>query len=129
MAEDIRQSFISKLKYLGILVSDKKRFFKVFENFPPSLCHGNQTSSQKKFCKDFERGLPVWEITVNLAVSCDVCDGVFFVLSFFPRGVLDEILNLIKSVSEGFPTYSNLMFISANLVRFHYGRRRTETDH
>ena len=27
-------------------------------------------------------------------------------LSFFPRGVLDEILNLIESVSEGFPSYS-----------------------
>ena len=28
-------------------------------------------------------------------------------LSFFPRGVLDEILNLIESVSEGFlPTLS-----------------------
>ena len=27
-------------------------------------------------------------------------------LSFFPRNVLDEILNLIESVSEGFPTYS-----------------------
>ena len=26
-------------------------------------------------------------------------------LSFFPRGVLDEILDLIESVSEGFPTY------------------------
>ena len=25
-------------------------------------------------------------------------------LSFFPRDVLDEILNLIKSVSEGFPS-------------------------
>ena len=25
-------------------------------------------------------------------------------LSFFPRGVLDEILNLIESVSEGFPS-------------------------
>ena len=30
---------------------------------------------------------------------------VSFVLSFFPRDVLDEILNLIESVSEGFPTY------------------------
>ena len=28
-------------------------------------------------------------------------------LSFFPRGVLDEILNLIESVSEGFPSYSS----------------------
>ena len=27
-------------------------------------------------------------------------------LSFFPRGVLDEILNLIESVSESFPSYS-----------------------
>ena len=27
-------------------------------------------------------------------------------LSFFPRGVLDEILNLVESVSEGFPSYS-----------------------
>ena len=27
-------------------------------------------------------------------------------LSFLPRGVLDEILNLIESVSEGFPSYS-----------------------
>ena len=26
-------------------------------------------------------------------------------LSFFPRGVLDETLNLIESVSEGFPPY------------------------
>ena len=29
-------------------------------------------------------------------------------LSFFPRGVLDEILNLIESVSEGFSSYSCL---------------------
>ena len=28
-------------------------------------------------------------------------------LSFFPRGVLDKILNLIGSVSEGFPSYSH----------------------
>ena len=27
-------------------------------------------------------------------------------LSFFPRGVLDEISNLIESVSKGFPSYS-----------------------
>ena len=27
-------------------------------------------------------------------------------LSFFPRGVLDEILNIIESVSEDFPSYS-----------------------
>ena len=30
-----------------------------------------------------------------------------FVLSFFPRDVLDEISDLIESVSEGFPTNSN----------------------
>ena len=33
---------------------------------------------------------------------------VSFVLSFFPRDVLDEILNLIGSVSEGFPSYSEI---------------------
>ena len=30
-------------------------------------------------------------------------------LSFFPRGVLDEILNLIESVSGDFPSYSNVV--------------------
>ena len=30
-------------------------------------------------------------------------------LSFFPRDVLDEILNLIVSVSEGFPSYSCML--------------------
>ena len=48
----------------------------------------------------------MWEITVHLAVACDFDDGVFFVLSLFPQDVLDEILNLIESVSEDFPTYS-----------------------
>ena len=28
-------------------------------------------------------------------------------LSLFPRGILDEILNLIESVSERFPSYSS----------------------
>ena len=32
---------------------------------------------------------------------------VSFVLSFFPRDVLDEILKLIESVSEDFPSYSS----------------------
>ena len=34
---------------------------------------------------------------------------VSFVLSFFPRDVLDEILNLIESVSEDFPSYSMIV--------------------
>ena len=38
----------------------------------------------------------------------------FFVLSFFPRDVLDETLNLIESVSEGFPTYSYTEAIQMN---------------
>ena len=40
---------------------------------------------------------------------------VSFVLSFFPRDVLDEILNLIESVSEDFPSYS---FILARLSKY-----------
>ena len=34
---------------------------------------------------------------------------VSFVLSFFPRDVLDEILKLIESVSEDFPSYSSML--------------------
>ena len=37
---------------------------------------------------------------------------VSFVLSFFPRDVLDEILNLIESVSEDFPSYSFIVHIN-----------------
>ena len=40
---------------------------------------------------------------------------VSFVLSFFPRDVLDEILNLIESVSEDFPSYSSSARASYNL--------------
>ena len=49
-----------------------------------------------------------------MAVACDVYDGVF--LCFFPRGVLDEILNLIESVSEGFPSYSSILLLFLPLL-------------
>ena len=39
-------------------------------------------------------------------------------LSFFPPDVLYEILTLIESVSEGFPTYSNLSRYSTQLLPF-----------
>ena len=32
----------------------------------------------------------------------------FCAVLFSPRDILDEILNLIESVSEGFPTYSRI---------------------
>ena len=35
-------------------------------------------------------------------------------LFFFPRGVLDEILNLIESVSGGFPSY--FFYISVSII-------------
>ena len=35
-------------------------------------------------------------------------------LSFFPPGVLDEILNLIESVSEDFPSYSYHYSLQSN---------------
>ena len=41
---------------------------------------------------------------------------VSFVLSFFPRDVLDEILNLIGSVSEGFPWYDIGIGYSLNFI-------------
>ena len=37
-------------------------------------------------------------------------------LSFFPRGVLDEILNLIESVSEAFSSYSCLPVLAGMSV-------------
>ena len=47
----------------------------------------------------------MWEIAVHLAVAGGVYDAVFLCCAFFPRNVLDEILDVIESVSEGFPTY------------------------
>ena len=40
-----------------------------------------------------------------LESDCLYCRQCLFVLFFFPRGVLDEILNLTESVSEGSPSY------------------------
>ena len=49
---------------------------------------------------------------------------VSFVLSFFPRDVLDEILKLIESVSEDFPSYSWLTYsqkiIGKNGFPYHF---------
>ena len=45
---------------------------------------------------------PVWEIAVHLA---DIGMMVSFCVVLFPLDVLDEIWNLIESVSEGFLTY------------------------
>ena len=49
----------------------------------------------------------MWGVAVRLAVACGVYGGFFLCCFFFSRGVLDEILNLIESVSEGFPSYSS----------------------
>ena len=45
------------------------------------------------------------KIAVHLAVAGDVFYGIFLCSPFSPRDVLNEILDLIESVSEGFPTY------------------------
>ena len=37
-------------------------------------------------------------------------------LSFFPLGVLDEILNLIESVSEEFPSYSSKSIFHLQII-------------
>ena len=50
-----------------------------------------------------------------------------FVLSFFPLDVLDEIWDLIASVSEGFLTYSwKVSEKSGNLKINGYGRQSAE---
>ena len=48
----------------------------------------------------------VWVIAVHLDVAGDVFYGVSLYYLFFPRDVLDGILDLIESVSKGVPTYS-----------------------
>ena len=47
------------------------------------------------------------EIAVHLAIAGDVFESVFLYCPFSPRDVLNEILDLIQLVSEGFPTYSS----------------------
>ena len=86
-------------------------------SFPKSVCiylkftghgksnHGIYPNISYTLIYGFRQKQTIWEIAVHLAVACGVYDDVFF-----PRDVLDEILNLIESVSEGFegfPTYSN----------------------
>ena len=44
-------------------------------------------------------------------------------VSFFPPGVLDEILNLIESVSEGFPSCSSITLL-ATLATFKFNALR-----
>ena len=56
---------------------------------------------------------------------------VSFVLSFFPRDVLDEILNLIESVSEDFPSYFSKLKKKKKKkkkknVKNHIGRSQTK---
>ena len=43
---------------------------------------------------------------LHLPVADGVFDGVFLCCSFLPLDVLDEIWNIIESVSGGFLTYS-----------------------
>ena len=46
---------------------------------------------------------------------------VSFVLSFFPRDVLDEILNLIESVSEDFPSYPSTAGLIGRVFQSSHG--------
>ena len=44
---------------------------------------------------------------VHKAVTGDVFGGVFLCCPFSPRDIMDEIWDLIESVSESFPSYSS----------------------
>ena len=50
-------------------------------------------------------------------------------LSIFPRGVLDEILNLIESVSEDFPSYSTILFKFRISKEGHFGSQANDPIH
>ena len=49
--------------------------------------------------------LPVWKTAIHLAVAGGVFDGVFLCSPFSPLDVLDEIWDVIESVSDRFLTY------------------------
>ena len=62
---------------------------------------------------------------MSMVVSfCVVLFPTRFVLFSFPRDVLDEILNLIESLSEGFPTYSFVLIIYANYYLYFNGNKQ-----
>ena len=67
----------------------------------------------KNICKLLDK-----PVTICMGNSCspDCCWWFvwwhLFVLSFFPGDVLDEILDRIETISEGFPSYSCLYSIS-----------------
>ena len=71
-------------------------------------------------------------MTVHLAVAGDVFDGVFLCCPFSPRDILDEIWDLIGSVSEGFPTYSFKLqteeIIAEEQAGFRAGRSTTDQN-
>ena len=50
----------------------------------------------------------MWETAVHLAVAGGVFNGVFLCCPFSPLDFLDEIWDVIESVSEGFLTYSSI---------------------
>ena len=54
---------------------------------------------------------PIWETAVHLAVAGGVFDCVFLFCPFSPLDVFDEIWGVIESVSEGFLTYSFVIFV------------------
>ena len=49
-------------------------------------------------------------------------------LSLFLRDVFDEILDLIESVSEGFPTYSFVMSIEISQINRHPSKANNLID-
>ena len=53
---------------------------------------------------------PVWDIAVHLAVAGGVYDVFFLCCPFSPRDFLDEILDLIESVSESFLPTLQIIF-------------------
>ena len=65
---------------------------------------------------------PVWEAAVHLAVAGGIFDGIFLCCPFSPLDVLDEIWDVIESVSEGFLINSTLLsvIIYRNINTRHY---------
>ena len=64
-------------------------------------------------CNDFYDKVSSSVVKIYSKQAAFLC---IFVLSFFPRDVLDGVWDLIGSVSEGFPTY---FFTCTDLMQLH----------
>ena len=97
---DVIESFNLTSRYLDDFLNiDNPHFEGMVNQIDPAELQLNKANTSDTEAPFLDLQLFTWlSLVVSLMAS--------FVLSLFPLDVLDEILDLIESVSEGFLTYS-----------------------